>query len=704
MHNNFEPRDNLNEGNQCCNQLKLLINAFNALEIAICIMDREGLFVYVNDVYCRLYGYQQDELLGQPYHLVIPPDESDQYWNEHNKFMKEDSVYSGERIIKQKNGKTIHALITIIKIKDGMNNYYKLITLTDITEKIKAELEVKKFMMAVGQTVDWMIITNKHGIIEYANESVARITGYSIEEIIGKTPSIWKSDKYNQDFYKNLWDTILSGKPYQNVIINRKKNGELFHLSQSISPLKSEDGEILYFVSTGKDITESVVLEDKLYYLSYYDMITGLPNRTEFSRRITQAITNAELGTRKVAILIMDINKFIFINETFGTEIGDMVLRSIGNQLSKAIGKKNVVARIGGDEFGIILEDIKSSEDIFVYIDKIFKLIQQPIRIDEQEIVLSMSMGISIYPNDGKDMKQLLSKTEIALSLARRSETNTYMFYGEHMNSDAKNFLLMENKLLKAIKNNEFTVYYQPYFNLKTHTLAGLEALVRWDDRESGIISPGVFIPILEETGFIKEVGRQIIQIVCRQLREWIDQGYHVVPVAINLSPVQFRSSTLLEDIMEAVKGYDLNPNLIVFEITESTFMEDIAATYEVLKEMKHAGFTISIDDFGTGYSSLSYLKKFPVDHLKIDLSFIRDITKDTDDKAIVNAIISMAHHLNLKTIAEGIEQEEQLKELYSLQCDIGQGYYWSKPVPAHIVESFLKYGLRNDITDTEEF
>ena len=295
MHNNFEPRDNLNEGNQCCNQLKLLINAFNALEIAICIMDGEGLFVYVNDVYCRLYGYQQDELLGQPYHLVIPPDESDQYWNEHNKFMKEDSVYSGERIIKQKNGKTIHALITIVKIKDGMNNYYKLITLTDITEKIKAELEVKKFMMAVGQTVDWVIITNKHGIIEYANESVARITGYSIEEIIGKTPSIWKSDKYNQDFYKNLWDTILSGKPYQNVIINRKKNGELFHLSQSISPLKSEDGEILYFVSTGKDITESVVLEDKLYYLSYYDMITGLPNRTEFSRRITQAITNAEV-------------------------------------------------------------------------------------------------------------------------------------------------------------------------------------------------------------------------------------------------------------------------------------------------------------------------------------------------------------------------------------------------------------------------
>lgn len=697
MHNNLEQRDNLNEVKHCSNQLKLLMNAFNTLEIAICIMDREGLFVYVNDAYCRIYGYEKDEFLGQSFHLIIPPDEREKYWHEHNSFMLEDRVYSGERMIEQKNGKNINVSVTVTKIQDEMNNYYQVVTLTDITEKIQAELDVKKFMMAVGQTVDWVVITNKHGVIEYANDSVARITGYSIEEIIGKTPSIWKSYKYNRDFYKNIWDTILSGKPYQNVIINRKKNGELFHLNQSISPLKSEDGEILYFVSTGKDITENVVLEDKLYYLSHYDMITGLPNRTEFSRRITQAITNAELDTRKVAVLIMDINKFIFINETFGTEIGDMVLRNIGNQLSKAVGKKNVVARIGGDEFGIILKDIKSSEDIFVYIDKIYKLIQQPVRVGEQEIVLSMSMGISIYPNDGKDMKQLISKTEIALSQARRSETNKYMFYGEHMNSDAKNFLLMENKLLKAIKNEEFIVFYQPYFNLRTHELEGIEALVRWEDKESGIISPGIFIPILEETGLIKEVGRQIIKIVCRQLRQWLDQGYEVVPVAINLSPVQFRSSTLLKDIMEAVEEYELNPNLIVFEITESTFMQDIAATYEVLREMKNAGFTISIDDFGTGYSSLSYLKKFPVDHLKIDLSFIRDITKDTDDKAIVNAIISMAHHLNLKTIAEGIEEEEQLRELFYLQCDIGQGYYWSRPVPAHKVESFLKYDLRNN-------
>lgn len=703
MHNHLEQRDKLKEITHCTNQLKLLISAFNALEIAICIMDREGLFVYVNDAYCRIYGYEKDELLGQPFHVIVPPDEREKAWYGHNRFMLEDRVYAGELIIKQKNGKNINVFVSVTKIEDDMNNYYKLVTLTDITEKIKAELDVKKFMMAVGQTVDWVVITNKDGIIEYANDSVARITGYSIEEIIGKTPSIWKSYKYNRDFYKNIWDTILSGKPYQNVIINRKKNGELFHLNQSISPLKSEDGEILYFVSTGKDITENVVLEDKLNYLSHYDMITGLPNRTEFSRKITQAIANAEMENRKVAILIMDINKFIFVNETFGTEIGDMVLRNIGNQLSKALSKKNVVARIGGDEFGIILKDIRSSEDIFVYIDKIYKLIQQPIRIEDEEIVLSMSMGISIYPNDGKDMKQLISKTEIALSQARRSETNKYMFYGEHMNSDAKNFLLMENKLLKAIKNEEFIVFYQPYFNLRTHELEGLEALVRWEDKESGIISPGIFIPILEETGLIKEVGRQIIKIVCRQLRQWLDQGYEVVPVAINLSPVQFRSSTLLKDIMEAVEEYELNPNLIVFEITESTFMQDIAATYEVLREMKNAGFTISIDDFGTGYSSLSYLKKFPVDHLKIDLSFIRDITKDTDDKAIVNAIISMAHHLNLKTIAEGIEEEEQLKELFYLQCDIGQGYYWSKPVSAHNVEAFLKCDLRNH-TGIENF
>ena len=363
MHNNLEQRDNLNEVKHCSNQLKLLMNAFNTLEIAICIMDREGLFVYVNDAYCRIYGYEKDEFLGQSFHLIIPPDEREKYWHEHNSFMMEESVYSGERMIKQKNGKNINVSVTVTKIQDEMNNYYQVVTLTDITEKIQAELDVKKFMMAVGQTVDWVVITNKHGVIEYANDSVARITGYSIEEIIGKTPSIWKSYKYNRDFYKNIWDTILSGKPYQNVIINRKKNGELFHLSQSISPLKSEDGEILYFVSTGKDITENVVLEDKLYYLSHYDMITGLPNRTEFSRRITQAITTAELDTRKVAVLIMDIN--IFCNETFGIEIGDMVLRNILVSIVESRRQENVVAV--SEETNLELLKISKALNICIY-------------------------------------------------------------------------------------------------------------------------------------------------------------------------------------------------------------------------------------------------------------------------------------------------------------------------------------------------
>lgn len=698
MHN-LELNNNDNEAEICINKLELLIDTFNSLDIGISIINQEGIYVYVNNTYCRIYGYEKQELLGQPFLLVICPEEREDLINKNYNSIGKDNICTGERIVKQKNGETINVSIRVTNIIDKKNNYYKAITTTDITEKKKTKLDMKKMMMAVNQTVDWVIITNKDGIIEYANESVERITGYSSEEIIGKTPSLWKSDKYNREFYKKIWDNILQGKPYQNVIINRKKNGQLFYLSQSISPLKSEDGEILYFVSTGKDITENKKLEDKLAYLSHYDMITGLANRAEFCRRITQEITNAELEDKLVALLILDINKFIFINETFGTEIGDMVLRTIGNRLDDIAGKENTVARIGGDEFGIILRDVKCSEDVFIYIDKVFKLVQQPIIINNQEIVLKISMGISIYPNDGENMKQLLSKTEIALSQARRSDTIKYMFYGEHMNTDAKNFLLLENKLLKAIKHNEFIVFYQPYFNLKTHKLEGIEALVRWNDKEKGIISPGLFIPVLEETGLIKEVGCQIIKMVCRQLREWINRGYPVVPIAINLSPVQFRSSRLLNDIMEAVSEYQLDPKLIVFEITESTFMQDIGSTYEILRDMKRAGFTISIDDFGTGYSSLSYLKKFPLDHLKIDLSFIRDINKDMDDKAIVNAIISMAHHLNLKTIAEGIEEEEQLKELFYLKCDIGQGYYWSKPVPAKNVESFFKYDTKNTKT-----
>ncbi|NLK21949.1 MAG: EAL domain-containing protein [Epulopiscium sp.] len=685
-----------NHTNLYSNSLEVLLKILDTIEMGICVIDEAGKFVYVNDEYCKINGYQKEELTGKLFLAVIHPNNHEKVLQNHYDFMKYKEIVSEESIIRCKDGKNINVSIIMKKIKDLDNNYYKVVSIKDVTKNKKLELEMKKFMMAVGQTVDWIVITNKNGIIEYANDSVERITGYKVEEVIGKDPSIWKSDKYPSEFYKKMWDTILSGKPYRNIIINRKKNKQLFYLDQSISPLKNENGEISYFVSTGKDITENKRLEDKLNYVSQYDIITGIPNRSAFFRGITQEINNAELEEKALAIIIMDINKFIFINETFGIESGDMVLKIIANRLTETVGRENLVARIGGDEFGVILKGVKNPGDVFIHIDKILKVIEKPINIKEQEIVLAMSMGIAMYPNDGENTKQILSRAEIALSQARRSESIKYMFYGNHMNEDAKNFLLMENKLLKALKNNEFVVFYQPYYDLRTHELEGLEALVRWNDKEKGIISPGVFIPILEETGLIKEVGRQIVWMVCKQLREWLDRGFPIVPIAINLSPVQFRDNNLLKGIMDSIEEFDLDPSLIVFEITESTFMQDIAITYELLKTMKKYGFTISIDDFGTGYSSLSYLKKFPVDHLKIDLSFIRDITKDIDDKAIVNAIISMAHHLNLKTIAEGIEEEEQLRELFHLKCDIGQGYYWSKPVPPEMVESFLSVTTEN--------
>ncbi|WP_058486706.1 diguanylate cyclase domain-containing protein [Defluviitalea phaphyphila] len=348
--------------------------------------------------------------------------------------------------------------------------------MSHFTNKITSD--IKKFMMAVGQAVDWFLITNKNGIIEYANESVERITGYKTDEILGKTPAIWKSDKYNKEFYKVLWDTISSGQPYRNIILNRKKDGEIFYLDQSISPIRDENGEIIYFVSTGKDITENKKLEDKLNYLYHYDIMTGLPNRTQFCRKITQEIDSAELEKKILALVIIDIKKFIFVNETFGTEFGDMVLKVIGNRLCKIVGEENIVSRIGGDEFGIILKDIKKLEDIFIYIEKILKSTEKPIKIEKQEVILAMSIGISIYPNDGMNMKQLLSNAEIALSQAKRNPSFKYMFYGKHMNLDAKNFLIMENKLLKAFKQNKFTVFYQPYFNLADKRLQGFEALI----------------------------------------------------------------------------------------------------------------------------------------------------------------------------------------------------------------------------------
>jgi EAL domain-containing protein (putative c-di-GMP-specific phosphodiesterase class I) len=349
------------------------------------------------------------------------------------------------------------------------------------------------------------------------------------------------------------------------------------------------------------------------------------------------------------------------------------------------------VARLGSDDFGVLLNDVAHSGDIILVVKKIMASVSQPIKVHGEDIILTASLGIAVYPDDGEDDDTIMKNVNLALAKAKQMGRNSYSFYTRDMNAKAMEFVSIDKGLLKSFQNREFMMYYQPYWDVNSQKLAGMEALLRWNSTDRGVISPDKFISVLEDTGMIIEVGDWIMQAVCSQIREWRGKGHPLVPVAVNISSVQFRSEDLAEKILNIVGEYGVDPKLLTLEITESTFMKNVDLTSRILGKLKGAGMSVSLDDFGTGYSSLAYLKKFPFDNLKIDISFVRDLTIGSDTTKIVSAIIAMARSLNLKTIAEGVETEELWKILRLLQCDMAQGNYFSPPLPPQGVEIYFE-------------
>jgi diguanylate cyclase (GGDEF)-like protein/PAS domain S-box-containing protein len=584
-------------------------------------------------------------------------------------------------------GDTIFSLIMVcVKNARYLNVYGR-----DITEQRRAGKEMRKLSLAVEGSSDWILITDREGNITYANKAVEKISGYTGEELMGKNPRIFKSGKHPENLYKDMWNTILSGRGYNSILTNRKKTGELFEIYHTITPLKDNNGAITNFVAISKDVTQQKVLEERLNHLAYFDALTGLPNRKLFLDRLDQSIARVDYSKKRVAVLSIDIDRFKLINDTHGPEIGDRVLTETGKVLSSSVREGDTVARFGNDEFEIALVDVANSDDIVYVADKIMKNISQPMKIADIELVITVTTGIAIYPEDGKTANDLLKNATLALGKAKEQGRKNYYFYTSAMDNKASELLMMEKRLLNALKKKEFVLYYQPYVDANTKRIVGMEALIRWNSPGQGLVPPGKFIPILEDMGLIIEVGEWIFEESFRQIKDWEQKGLPVVPVSVNLSLIQFRQKDLFAQVKRILTNVDLKPGLITLEITESAFMQDVGSTISVLKDFKELGFSLSIDDFGTGYSSLSYLKKFAVDILKIDISFIRDIATDPDTASIISAIIAMAHSLNIKTIAEGVETEEQWKLLRILRCDIIQGYYFHRPLPAKDVETLIR-------------
>ncbi|MDX8396978.1 MAG: EAL domain-containing protein, partial [Mariprofundaceae bacterium] len=556
-------------------------------------------------------------------------------------------------------------------------------------------------------SLDAVMVTNADQMIEAVNPAFVETTGYSEAEALGATPSILSSGLHDKAFYQAMWQEISEHGVWVGEIRNKRKNGQLFQEWLKIIEIKNNVGEITHYVANFSNISSSSTGMQRFYYLAHYDSLTGLPNRALFHERLKSELKNAARRKSILAVLFMDLDHFKNINDTLGHGIGDELLKEVAKRLSGCTRDNDLISRQGGDEFTGILMDLNHAEDAARVAKNIIDALSQPVVIGSHQLFVTSSVGISVYPDDGTDMETLIKHADSAMYQAKESGRNNFQFYTKKLHAASKRRFELEAQLRHAIENDEFEVVYQPQVNVQTGSLRGMEALLRWNNAELGMVSPAEFIPVAEEVGLIVPIGKWVLRTACAQCKAWRDQGYPKLLVAVNLSSRQFCEPNFLNMLIEVIFETKISPRQLELELTEGIIMKSDTATVRTLNEINECGVHLSVDDFGTGYSSMSYLKRFPLDKLKIDKSFIDNLTTDSDDEAIVTAIISLSKSLKLTVVAEGVELEEQRQWLKANGCDVIQGYFYSKPLSADKFEQFMQKNIALNLNaglDSEDY
>lgn len=531
------------------------------------------------------------------------------------------------------------------------------------------------------------------GNIIFCTDTFFKLTGWQREDIIGRSwfrtflPSE-RQEEIKQTFLEMIQSNTLPSH-FETEIQTR--TGEQRLISWNNTPLHDFQGNIIGLTSVGEDITERKSTEDKIRHLAYYDILTSLPNRILFQDRLTAALVQAQSNEQMLAVMFLDLDRFQNVNVTLGHVVGDQLLQNVAKRLTSSLHKGEIAARLGGDEFALLLPQINGTEDAVTATQKIFEALESPFYFEGHELHITPSIGIALYPNDGENAQTLIKNAETAMHRAKAQGRNNYQFNTSTMNAKALERLVLESGLRRALERQELVIYYQPQVKINTKQIIGTEALVRWQHPDLGLISPAKFIPLAEETGLIIPLGEWVLRTACAQNKAWQDAGFPPLRISVNLSARQFQQQNLVETIDRILKETGLDPRYLELEITESIAMQNAEFTLRTLHTLKDMGIRISLDDFGTDYSSLSYLKHFPIHALKIDQSFVHEISTSSYNAMIINMMIVLAHNMKLHIIAEGVETEEQLNFLKQLQCDEMQGYLFSKPIPAEDIEVLFK-------------
>ncbi len=656
------------------------------LPVIVWVLDANGTFTHVEGQGLESLSFKPAQLIGQSVFDVAKdyPDIID----------TSELALSGETITRKHTWENRAYQATLQPVLNNEQAVIGVIGVAlDITVHEQTLHQSIIFASVLDQTSDLVMITDADGIIEYVNPSFEASTGFAREEAVGKKPSILYSSKMNDDFFQDLWQTLQRGEIITDVFINKRKDGSIFYEEKTITPVFGKDKTISHYVSTGRDISERMRTQERLHYMSQHDALTKLPNRTLFVDRLRQSMSRARWHNRLVAVAYLDIDHFKTVNDKHGSEIGDQLLIQLTQRLSGSIRAGDTVARFGGDEFAVLLDDIASEKDISQLAKKLLDTLATPFEITEHRILITASFGISIFPNDADDTESLLRNADVAMYRAKDMGKNNYQFFSNEMSARAFERLTLENSLRHALQRREFFLLYQPQVDTRTGSIVCVEALLRWQHPDLGVILPAKFITLLEETGLIIQVSDWVLKQACQQLSEWHAAGYKNLVMSVNLSGRHFNSPEAINSLKHIIIESGIKPRLIELELTESMLMRTASKTVSALNTMQHLGVQIAVDDFGTGYSSLNYLRRFPISTLKIDRSFIRDVVEDADDAAITSAIIVMAQNLGLKVVAEGVETRAQKHFLQARHCHYIQGNVFSEPVDVAGMDKLLAQG-----------
>jgi len=671
----------------------------DASPLGIFVSDEYGCCVYTNSAYHKISGMTFEQVLGTKWTLLIHPEDRPRVLAEWRAAIHRQMPFQAEFRFLKRDESVVWTRVTRAAMKNGMNSNGHVQTVEDISERksidfvlLRAEEELfeekERAQVTLNSIGDAVLTTDIQGNVTYLNLMAEKMTGWSRDEALGRPLSevftIIEGETRQpavNPAHQAMQEDRTVGLSADCVLIRR--DGFESSIEDSAAPIHNRDGRVTGTVIVFHDISESRAMMLKMSHLAQHDFLTGLPNRVLLTERISHSIRLAHRHRKRVALMFLDIDHFKHINDSLGHAVGDQLLRSVAVRLLGCVRDTDTVSRHGGDEFVILLSEIEEAQDAAHVSETLLTSFAEPHLIEKHEIHVSFSIGIGIYPDDGMSAEDVMQNADTAMYHAKENGRNRYQFFTADMNTQAVHRLFIENSLRRALKQGEFLLLYQPQINLDSDTIIGAEVLIRWLDPNLGLICPLQFVAIAEECGLIVPIGKWVLREACMQVKEWIDSGLSAVPVAVNVSALEFRYKSFLDDVALILQETCLPAEYLTLELTESILMHDAESSTSALNELKEMGVKIAIDDFGTGYSSLSYLKRFPITTLKIDRSFVCDVTTDSDDATIVSAVIGMGRNLNLRVIAEGVETKEQLAFLKSQQCHEGQGFHFSYPLTA---------------------